>query len=643
MQASSSLRHLRLLPLLAALLLAACATGPDPERAAAFEAGMQRAAAMVAEDPVAAAMAFEELARDSAGDAQKRAWLAAADAWLAARRADAAAIALQSARPLPPTGRLAELGTLVEAELALLQQNPRQALLLLEQQRFTQEFFDRAVRVHGRALFQLGATLEATALLNEHLQASGDANVKLTDSRLIWLGLSRAREPLNLDTLPPETGAAVRGWIALGRIGQTAWQDPHGFAGRLDQWARRYAGHPAERLLLDEIRAEHQHRFTYPDTIALLLPLSGRFRASAEVVRDGFLAGLYQHAAHADAPEVLVIDTGGDPAGAVRAAHQAVQQGAGIVVGPLTKDALSAINRAENVSVPVLGLNYLDPSEAAIARDGLVQFGLLPEDEAIQVAERSIAKGYTRAAALVPDTEFGLRMTAAFRARFEELGGELLTVQRYQPGHADYSTPIMRMLNLDESRLRYQQLRSTLGGLLNDLLEFEPRRRQDVQFIFLAADADEARLLKPQLRFHHAIDVPVYATSHVYRPGQPDRDLDGIRFADMPWILAPDAIGQEIRDNIANLWPGRFERSGRLYALGFDAFRLVPLILGDDPALQNPLPAMTGLLSLDQQQRIRRDLYWARFQGGEPQLLPAVEQPASAQGTVHAAAPQQQD
>src|SRR5690606_2043144 len=107
-------------------------------------------------------------------------------------------------------------------------------------------------------------------------------------------------------------------------------------------------------------------------------------------------------------------------------------------------------------------------------------------------------------------------------------------------------------------------------------------------------------------------------------------------FADMPWMLAPDAVGRQIRDDVAELWPGRFERTGRLYALGFDAFRLVPLINGNDPALANPLPAMTGLLSMDAQQRIRRDLYWARFSNGRPRLLPAVEETHSAQGTVHA-------
>jgi len=633
MQASLFPQRSRIAFLLAALLIAGCAGVPSAQREAEFDARMQEAQTLLDKDATAAAQAFEELARSTRGDARAEAWLAAAEAWLIARRPDTARRALQSAGSLPPDSLLAERALLVEAELDLLEQNPRQALLRLDREaEFAPELFDRAVRLRGRALYQLGASLEATLLLNQHLEATRDPVLREQLSRLIWQGLSRAREPLNLEQLPPNTGAAVRGWIALGRVGQSAWQDPYGFADHLSGWAKRYPGHPAESLLLDDIRAEHQRRFSYPQDIALLLPLTGRYRASAEAVRDGFLAARYQHAAHREAPRLMIYDTGADPAMAIDAARQALDAGAQMIVGPLTKEALAAINSQKDIKVPVLGLNYLDPADALLARDGLVQFGLLPEDEAIQVAERSAAEGYRRGVALVPDNEFGLRMTAAFRARFEELGGELLTVERYRPGEADYSTPIMRMLNLDQSRMRHQQLRSITG----QAMEFEPRRRQDVDFIFLAAATEEARLLRPQLRFHQAISLPVYATSHVYRPGLSDRDLDDIRFADMPWILAPNAVGEKVRDDVVELWPGRFERSGRLYALGFDAFRLVPLILGNDPALHNPLPAMTGLLSLDAQQRIRRDLYWARFAGGKPRLLPTVEEKHSAQGTVHA-------
>src|SRR5690606_22961535 len=145
-----------------------------------------------------------------------------------------------------------------------------------------------------------------------HLQQSSDGEQQRLYAELIWQGLSRAREPLDLEQLPPQTSTDVRGWIALGRIGQGAWQDPYGFAGRLDNWSRRYAGHPAERLLLETVREEHLRRFAYPETVALLLPLSGRFRASSEAVRDGFLAAVYQHAAHRPAPRVLLFDTGGN-------------------------------------------------------------------------------------------------------------------------------------------------------------------------------------------------------------------------------------------------------------------------------------------------------------------------------------------
>lgn len=619
------------------LLVSACATGPTMQRDDAFQAAMQAAASELDQDPIAAAQAYEDIARNTRGAQRSEAFLAAAEAWLVARQPENARRALERAQPVP-AGELSDRALLVAAELDLMEHNPRQALLRLERDlAFPPELHDRAVQLRGRALYQLGATLEATLLLDRHLQQADDAGTRLTDSRLIWRGLSRAREPLSLENLPRDIPASVRGWLALGQVGQTAWQDPYRFPQRLDQWASRFRGHPAETELLEEIRTEHERRFAYPPDIALLLPLSGRFRTSAEAVRDGFLAAFYQHIAYQPAPRILVYDTGAEPETAATVARQAVEAGARIIVGPLTKEALAAINRDDRIDVPVLGLNYLDPSEMPYLKDNLVQFGLLPEDEAIQVAERTAAEGYQRGVALVPDNDFGLRMLAAFRARFEDLGGKLLTVQRYQPGEADYSTPIMRLLNLDESRLREQQLRSIIGRQL----EFEPRRRQDVEFIFLAAGPDEARLIRPQLRFHQAINLPVYATSHVYRPGQTDRDLDDIRFADMPWMLAPDAVGREIRDTVSQLWPGRFERAGRLYALGFDAFRLVPLIVADDPALNNPLPGMSGLLSVDEQQRIRRDLYWARFASGKPRLLPAMEQPHQTQGSVHAGQKQQ--
>ena len=70
---------------------------------------------------------------------------------------------------------------------------------------------------------------------------------------------------------------------------------------------------------------------------------------------------------------------------------------------------------------------------------------------------------------------------------------------------------------------RYQRLRANIGGPL----QFDPRRRQDIDFVFLAADAKAGRLIKSQLKFHYSGDLPVYSTSSIYsRDGRSDSDLD---------------------------------------------------------------------------------------------------------------------
>ena len=159
-------------------------------------------------------------------------------------------------------------------------------------------------------------------------------------------------------------------------------------------------------------------------------------------------------------------------------------------------------------------------------------------------------------------------MLNAFSARFSQLGGTLFGTQSYPPDATDFSVSITRLLNLDQSQYRKDQL----AGLLGTRLQFEPRRRQDIQFIFLAAHANDAKLIRPQLQFYRAINVPVYSTSQVYQPGDPaDPDLDGITFDDMPWALETSGAAADTSKAVASLWPNNFSGNSRLYALGFDA------------------------------------------------------------------------
>lgn len=625
------------LPLIVLLLLTlgGCALGPvapSREELAAVEALAARG------DNLAAAERYEAMAERAGGEVRDGLLLRAAEQYRRAafpEKSLALLRRLEAAR-LTPAQQVDY--ALVAAELDLQAGNPRQALDRLDFRldRLPPERQAEVLGVRGRALFAMGSALEATRLLLRRAALLQDPQARYANQQLIWQGLSQAREPLSAAGLPRDgKGRELAGWIELGAIGQSAWHSPDEFMSRLEDWARRYAGHPAEGRLLEEIRADFRRRFEYPARVALLLPLSGRYALQAEALRDGFMAARFQAVTVGRPPEIRLYDTGGTATGALDAFRRAREEGAQFVVGPLTKEGLAAVAALQGRTLPVLGLNYLEvrPGEEPRPHNLLYQFGLLPEDEARQAAERAIAEGHTRAVALAPANEWGERMLLAFKRRFEELGGTLLDGQFYPPDQTDYAVAITRVLNLDSSRLRHQALRNTL----NLELQFEPRRRQDVEFVFIAAQERAAKLLRPQLKFHQALDLPVYATSHVYElDGRPDHDLDGIRFADMPWAIAPDAAGSALRETIRSLWPVRFSQAGRLYAMGFDAYRLIPLLANSVEPLARPVPGMTGLLSMDAAQRLHRDLYWAAFDNGRPRLLPPPEEDRSA-ATLHAA------
>lgn len=353
-----------------------------------------------------------------------------------------------------------------------------------------------------------------------------------------------------------------------------------------------------------------------PSRVALLLPLSGAQRPVAEAIRDGFMAAWLADTA-AGRPEVVVLDE--EKPGAASAYGAAIAGGAGAVVGPLLKESVAQVLPAAG-TVPTLALNYADGP--VFAPPGFLQFALAPEDEARLVAERAAADGRLRALALVPDTEWGRRMLAAFTPALESLGGRVLASRFYDPAATDHTAQLQGLLLLDESRARHRQLVANAGIPL----EFEPRRRTDADLIFLAANVAAGRLIRPQLRFLYAGDIPTYATSAIYQPGSAgDADLDGIMFPDAPALLGAEPRAEALRGALARRWPQGAVARMRFYAMGFDAYGLLAGIGAPGAA---PFAGLSGELQADAGGRIRRRMPWAEFRDGRivplPASLPAV-------------------
>lgn len=507
------------------------------------------------------------------------------------------------------------------AEIAVREQHPDEALAILQVIPLSGPFVEDIHRLRAEAYLQ---NKQFFSSARERIQLDPlltDPEKQLENEFLIWTTLNNLTDT-ELQTLhrapPPDP---VSGWIELVELSRLYLQQPDALKEVTPYWQKRYPDHPANLRFIDQLLGTMRVAGQPPATLALLLPLKGSFSDAANAIRDGLFAAYYDSPDSAMHPQLRLYDTGNTAETALAAYQQAVSEGAQFAIGPLRKEAVQAIAMQEELPVPVLALNHVQgvpPSS-----NELYQFGLPPEDEAREVARMAWREGHRRSIAMIPANDWGERVFAAFVAEWQTLGGEILEVQRYDTKQTDHGDIISTSLNLKSSKARRKQI----AGLLGKKLEFEPRRRQDVDFVFLLASPRQARLIRPQLSFYRASTVPVYSTSQVFT-GHPDKekdiDLNGIIFCDMPWTLEHNGNWKHLQQAINEYWPDNASRYKRLYALGIDAYRIIPYLSPLGSNMFGAYHGVSGNLSLDSQGQINRTLRCAKFHRGLPVLLEPV-------------------
>ncbi|OEC47223.1 hypothetical protein A7D27_01760 [Pseudomonas sp. 1D4] len=503
----------------------------------------------------------------------------------------------------------------LSAELAMARNQPKSALkalghpsldrlaeLPVDQQVRSQLVRARALEADGQSLAAARERVFIAPLLN------GEAEKQ--NHEAIWVLISG----LPVDQLQPTGDADLAGWMELARSTRSAATLPQQQAA-IEAWRSQHPQHPAAEQLPAPL-AKLKELANQPLTkIALLLPQEGPLASVARALRDGFLAAHYQaQQAGQNPPSIQIYDS----------AHltslddfyrQAQMDGVQLVVGPLEKPLVKQMNERQQLPITTLALNYSDAGQEGPAQ--LFQFGLAAEDEAREVARRAWSDGMRRAVAMVPRGEWGDRVLAAFRQSWQQAGGSLIAAEHVdQP--VQLAQQIADLFQLRQSEVRAKRLRSTLGTSVAT----QPTRRQDVDFIFLAATPQQAQQIKPTLAFQYAGDVPVYATSHLYSGGNDVaqyQDLSGIRFCETPWLLNRD---DPLRQQVDRQWPQAGGSLGRLYAMGVDAYRLAPRLAELKALPESRVDGLSGRLSLTPSQRVERQLPWAEFRDGQVQRLP---------------------
>ena len=315
--------------------------------------------------------------------------------------------------------------------------------------------------------------------------------------------------------------------------------------------------------------------------IAVLLPLrSTSVGRQADAVRLGILEAAKVH--RGTTLPLVVRATGDESFDVVQAYEDVVRAGARLVIGPLTRSAVTALAGTTVVSVPTLALSA--PEDESPLPSSLYVFGLQVENEARQVAQ--LARQQNRRNAIVVANETGLsrRLAQAFVDEFLRRGG---TIQ----DQFQYSSDAAGLL----------KLRDTISNGVSDA-------------IFLALDAPRAKLIRSYL----GNSVPIFATSMVHTSAQPlaNFELNGVYFVDMPWLLSPDhpAVLSYTRQDQAGLEFQRF------YALGIDAYRIAQDLLKPGTE-QAPLDGVTGYITMEKDHRYVRELIPAQFSQGEARVL----------------------
>jgi len=601
------------------LYLAGCSTGVRPT-APVLDVRVQEQARQLeaSGDYPAAAAVYLRAAERAAPPLKEDYLLAAFDSLERGGEYARAALVIDGLTPGQLTESQQRHLNVAKARLALVDNLPGAALEILQQPPADGPYAAAYRELRGKALLALGDPAASAAEYLARNALLSDPAMRLENQLLTWEAVSALDDTQlqELRTAPPPD--VFSGWLELVELTRLYLQQPDALADVIPHWQMRYPGHPASEQFLSELLGTMREAGQVPAQIALLLPLTGELAGAATAIRDGVLSAYYAAPEENGRPVIRVYDTGNDPLAVTGVYEQAVQDGARFVIGPLRKAAVDALLRQESLPVPVLALNQVEAPETGNA--AVYQFGLAPEDEARAVALRAAQDGRRRALALVPEGDWGERVYAAFAEAWLGLGGTLLDHGSYNPSETDHGRIITALLNLDASKAREQRL----ARLLGQTLEFEPRRRQDVDFIFLLATPQQARLIRPQLSFFRASRVPVYATSHVYS-GYPDpardTDMNGLLFCDLPWMFTTGDNREFLKRAIDSQWPASARQYARFYALGIDALQVIPYLNQLEGGLFGAYQGVTGNLSLDSRRQIRRTLRWAQFRNGLPWLL----------------------
>jgi ABC-type branched-subunit amino acid transport system substrate-binding protein len=343
--------------------------------------------------------------------------------------------------------------------------------------------------------------------------------------------------------------------------------------------------------------------------VGLLLPLSGQNGALGQGMLDAAQMALF------DIPngrvQLLPRDTGGTADGAAAAARAALDQGARLLIGPLTAPEVEAVKAvAAERGVAVLAFS----TAVNVAGGGTYVIGLLPSEEVRRVVAFAHEKGAQRFAVLAPGNAYGQLVADALKASADGQQVSVTETVFFDPGSPDPSSAVRELAKYDSRKAALDQQRKQLANARDPASQEALKRLNDA---IAAGDAGFDALLLPMSGQQLQTVAPLLqrygvdpARVHYLGTGLWDNDPalatePGLEGA---WYAAPDPGGRaDFEKRFAALYG---HAPPRLSTLAYDATALAAaLSRGPEGADFSPdaLTNSNGFLGVDGIFRLRAD------------------------------------
>ncbi|MGS0695992.1 penicillin-binding protein activator [Shewanella sp. 0m-4] len=458
------------------------------------------------------------------------------------------------------------------------------------------------------------------SLLSQYLPASQAQEVNDT----IWRSLQPINEQTLLSFSNDTSNPIFAGWVQLAYIAKHYAVDPNDLVRHLGSWQQLNPYHPAAAKLPTDLEKALNTQPYQPKNIAVLLPLTGSRASVASTVKQGIIANYM--ATGDDSVALNFFDTA---TGAQAAYQQAVASGAEFIIGPLLQTEVEHLQNMTAVGAPVNAVGeavavspvvsktipqlYLNHIDTFTADPDKYFFALSPTDEAIDAAQRLYNDGIEQPLLLVSNDAVGHRMAESFNKAWQTLTNNPAEIHYYDGGDKMKVT-VQKALGVIDSKERISRIKA----ILTPKIEADFRSRRDVDAIYMISASQDLALLKPFIDVNFSVfaePVPLYTTSRSRVEGN-DREtaneLNNLTISDIPWLITPNTETRMVNE----LWPNWSNSRKRLFIMGYDALDLVGKLAQMRALPGYQFTGRSGLLSVQPDGTLNRQLSWGRYQRG---------------------------